>query len=95
MTSDASVVNRVMQKLQLLLQEYQQLQKEQDRLLKQIRELEEENGLQKQKLDTMEVQLAALNSAKPSLSEEEKKQLERRLQQYIKEIERCIALLSE
>jgi Ni,Fe-hydrogenase maturation factor len=95
MTSDASVVNRVMQKLQLLLQEYQQLQKEQDRLLKQIRELEEENGLQKLKLDTMEVQLAALNSAKPSLSEEEKKQLERRLQQYIKEIERCIALLSE
>lgn len=95
MTSDASVVNRVMQKLQLLLQEYQQLQKEQDRLLKQIKALEEENGLQKLKLDAMEVQLAALNSAKPSLSEEEKKQLERRLQQYIKEIERCIALLSE
>lgn len=94
MTSE-TVVNRVMQKLQILLQEYQQMQKEQEKLLKQLKELEQENEIQRGKIGAMEVQLAAFNSAKPSISEEEKKQLERRLQHYIKEIERCIGLLSE
>lgn len=95
MTHDTSVANRVVQKLQVLLQEYQQLQRDQERLLKQLKQLVDENEVQRAKVNAMEVQLAALNSAKPTLSEEERKQLERRLQQYIKEIERCIGLLSE
>ncbi len=95
MSTDTAFVNRVMQKLQLLLQSYHQLQKEQEKLVKQVTELEQQKNASEAKLEAMELQLAALKTARPVMSDDDKKQLEKRLQQYIKEIDRCIALLSE
>ena len=67
-----------------------------------IDEIQEKvSGLKKQReqhlesIDELQQQLAVLKAAKSELSEEEKKAFEKRLGQYIREIDRCITVLSE
>jgi len=88
--------------IQRIHQKVQQLLKQQETLRKLNQELKQElNGLKKQReqyleyLDELQQQLAILKAAKSQLSEDEKKAFEKRLGQYIKEIDRCITMLSE
>ena len=83
-------------------QKIQQLLKQQEALQKLNRELKQEvSGLKKQRedhlesLDELQQQLIVLKDAKSELSPDEKKAFEKRLGQYIKEIDRCINMLSE
>jgi chromosome segregation ATPase len=90
------------QQLERIHQKIQQLLKQQENLNRMNIELRQEvSGLKKQReqqlesIDELQQQLAVLKAAKSELSEEEKKAFEKRLGQYIREIDRCITLLSE
>jgi hypothetical protein len=51
--------------------------------------------LYKNKVEALEEKVAVLKSATGQLNEVDKKELEKRLNHYLKEIDRCITLLSE
>lgn len=82
------------QKLQLLLKNYQQLQKEHAALKKEADSqrllLKEKDGLVQQLQEKVDV--AKLNSS--AMTAEEKKVLEQRINGYLADIEKCIVLLN-
>jgi ABC-type iron transport system FetAB ATPase subunit len=47
------------------------------------------------RIDELEIKMTALQSVTVQLNETEKKDVEKRINRYIREIDRCIALLSE
>lgn len=78
-----------------MLQQYQVLQKDNDRLTKEVRELRARDAVQAKKIGELENKIAALKTATGQLDEADKKDLDKRLHQYIREIDRCIAMLSQ
>ncbi len=85
---------RVNDKLQQVLQQYQLLQKENEQLSKELAALQEKEELQRQKMDELMLKVTALQTATGQLDDAEKKELDKKLAQYVREIDRCIAMLS-
>jgi chromosome segregation ATPase len=88
-------VHRVNEKLQQLLKQYQLLQKENEVVKRELKETRQVNIEKGNQLDELEQKVAILKAATNNLSDMDKKQLEKRLNGYIKEIDRCITMLSE
>lgn len=88
-------IQHIYQKLQQLLKRYAVLQKEKDQLLAQLTVVQSENLQQSQTIELLQQKVQVLQAAKGEMNEEEKKQFEKRLTQYIREIDRCIAMLGE
>ena len=88
-------IQRINEKLQQLLKQHRNLQKENEKLKKElnyIRNLQTERSSQ---MDELEQKVAILKTATNNMNDEDKKDLEKRINLYIKEIDRCIAMLSE
>jgi hypothetical protein len=64
-------------------------------LLSQLTSLKAENKQQLQSIELLQQKVQVLQAAKGEMNEEEKKAFEKRLSQYIREIDRCIAMLGE
>jgi peptidoglycan hydrolase CwlO-like protein len=88
-------VERISQKIQLLVRKQQSLQKVNNELRQQVHELQKQRSTQFETIDELQQQLQVLKAAKSELSVDEKKAFEKRLGQYIREIDRCINMLSE
>jgi chaperonin cofactor prefoldin len=88
-------LQRVSEKLQQLLKQYQFLQKENEVLKKELKDVRGINHEKERQLDELEQKVAILKTATNNLSAVDKKELEKRLNSYIKEIDRCITMLSE
>lgn len=88
-------LKRISDKLQLLLKQKHALQKENEQLLKEIGNLKKKEEAQKLNTEELEQKVAVLRTAAGKLSEADKKDFEKRLNFYIREIDRCIAMLSE
>lgn len=88
-------IKRINEKLQRLLKDYQHLQKDNQRQSKQIGELQELRRQDAVQLTTIQEQLSIVKSASGQLSETDKKEFEKNIGRYIREIDKCIGLLSE
>jgi chromosome segregation ATPase len=88
-------IRRIQDKLQQLLRQRELLQKENGRLKEDMLQLQEQLLDRTGKLEQLQQQVEILRATKAALSEEEKRALEKRLGQYIREIDRCIAMLGE
>jgi chromosome segregation ATPase len=88
-------LKRISDKLQLLLKQKHALQKENEQLHKLISDLKKKEEAQRINIEEMEQKLAVLKTAAGKLSEADKKDFEKKLNFYIREIDRCIAMLSE
>ena len=88
-------VRRIQEKLQLLLRQRETLLKENGKLKEEVRQLQEARDSHSERLAQLQQQVEILQTTKGEMSEAEKRVLEKRLGQYIREIDRCIALLSE
>ncbi|MEP7108500.1 MAG: hypothetical protein ABI760_10970 [Ferruginibacter sp.] len=88
-------IRRINNKLQQLLKQYQLLKKENEQLSTMVKELKirRENDLQR--FTQLEQQIGVLKSAAGQMSEKDKKEFEKTIDQYIREIDKCIGLLSE
>lgn len=88
-------IRRIHVKLQQLLKQYLHLQKENSRLKK---ELETANTVQVDNIETinqLRQQVAILKVAAGLMHEADKKAFDRQINQYIKEIDKCMLMLSE
>ncbi|MES2429847.1 MAG: hypothetical protein V4556_02855 [Bacteroidota bacterium] len=95
MTTIEENITRVNNKLQQLLKNYSALQKENEQLKTLAVNYKTEKQVDLEKIDRLEQQVALLRSAAGQMSESEKKVFEKNINQYIKEIDKCIGLLSE
>lgn len=88
-------LSRVNAKLQQLISEHRALKKEKEKLARDLEKLQLKNQAQILQLEQLQQQAEVLKLSKNEMGTEEKKALEKRLNQYIKEIDRCITLLNE
>ena len=88
-------LRRVQEKLQLLIRQRENLLRENRTLKEEIRQLQQSGSQHAGQLEQLQQQVEILKAKKGSMNEAEKSILDRRLGQYIREIDRCIALLAE
>lgn len=83
------------EKLQQLLQQQTRLQRENKKLLEELEQARKVETAARQRIEELQQQTAILKMAAGEMSDKDKKTFERKLNQYIKEIDRAIAYLSE
>jgi len=95
MLQENQQIERIHQKVQQLLKQLETLQRLNKELSQEVSGLKKQREQHLESIDELQQQLAVLKAAKSELSEEEKKAFEKRLGQYIREIDRCITVLGE
>jgi len=93
--SDQEQVIRIAGKLQHLLRSYEILQTENQKLKAEVGELRTKQASNAVKIAELEQSVAVLRTLTGNLDEQDKKALEKQLNLYIREIDRCIAMLGE
>lgn len=88
-------IKRINDKLQQLLKNYQQLQKENSRQNQLIKELKAAKEKDDQQITVLHEKISILKAATSKMNEADKKQFEKTINQYIREIDKCIGILSE
>ena len=88
-------IKRVNNKLQQLLRQYQLLQKENEQLKATVLELKDNRERDLGRIVELEQQAGILKSAAGKMNESDKKSFQKTIDQYIREIDNCIGLLSE
>jgi regulator of replication initiation timing len=86
---------RVNEKLQTLLKQYHSLGKENEKLKQEIKLSAGRHHALSAELDRLQQKLELLKLSKGEMSDPEKKVFEKRINGYLKEIDRCIGLLNE
>lgn len=87
--------NTLADKLQLLLKLVARLQKENERLKGELQATREQEQAAYQRIDELQQQTAVLKYAAGEMDEREKKDFEKKINQYLREIDKCIAFLSQ
>jgi chromosome segregation ATPase len=82
-------------KLNELLKKYEFLQKENERLKAELVPAKEREIRLLEQIQTLEQKVMVLKAGTGKMSEAEKKELDKKLHGYLKEIDRCISMLSE
>jgi len=88
-------IARINNKLQDLLKKHAGLQKQNQQQQELITKLKEQQEAGEKKIKALEEQQYILKSAAGELNSTDKKAFEQTISRYIKEIDKCIALLSE
>jgi chromosome segregation ATPase len=86
-------IKRIQDKLQQLLKQYTSLQKENLVLKEELGMRNQEVLLHQKNADELKQQVSVLKLNAGELTDADKKEFERKINFYIKEIDRCIALL--
>lgn len=86
---------RVNNKLQQLLKQYLLLQKENEKLTEKLIDLQQKQEKGAEEVSHLHQQVSILKTSIGQMTETDKKIFEKQINQYIKEIDKCISLLSE
>ncbi len=95
MTEIEVQLKRIQDKLQQVLKDYSALQKENLRLREELDKNRTQTFTHQQTIEDLKQQVDALKITSGDWDQNDKKDFEKRINSYIKEIDRCIALLSE
>ena len=87
--------NKFNEKLQLLLKQYHRLQKDNERLSEELRQARTREAATLQKLGELEQQIMILKTGSGELSTKDRKDFEKKINQYLKEIDKCISHFSQ
>lgn len=88
-------IKRINDKLQQLLKNYRSLQKDNERQSKLIAELKQAKEKDSQQMAALQEQIEILKAATGQMNDTDKKAFERTINRHIREIDKCISLLSE
>jgi predicted nuclease with TOPRIM domain len=89
-------IARIQEKLAELQKQYQLLKKDNERMSQTLQLFQEKDKLQQNRIEELERQLEVVRATRTSeLSEADRQAIEKRINQYLREIEQCIALLNE
>ena len=88
-------INRINNKLQQLLKNHELLIKQNEQLTKEISDIKGREQKHLERIEEILLQVNILKSSSGQLNGTDKKIFEKQISQYIKEIDKCIGLLSE
>ena len=88
-------LKRLQEKAQQLLRRFKSVQQENDRLRKTVQEAEDKFKQAQEQVQQLRMQVDVLKMNAGELKSADKKEIEKKINNYLKEIDRCIALLSE
>lgn len=88
-------LKRIQEKVQHLLKQHAALQKENDALKEELEALKKEAAVSQENSALLRQRMEILKFSNNEMDDEEKKQFEKRINTYIREIDRCIAMLSQ
>jgi len=95
MTQPEIQFKRVHEKILLLIKQHQALQKENERLKEDLKKMQLRSENYSRDAEKFRQQAEAIKLSGRGLEETDKRMLEKRLNQYVREIDKCIALLQE
>lgn len=95
MNTTEQQIKRIQDKLQQLLKAHAALQKENRRLKDELQTAAAKISSNQQQVEELKQQVSVLKVSAGSMNEADKKEMEKRINGYLKEIDRCIALLGE
>lgn len=95
MTQPEVHLKRVHEKLLLLVKQYHSLQRENERLKEDVKKMQARNEIVSRDAEKIRQQADVLKLSGRGLDETDKRMLEKRLNQYVREIDKCIALLHD
>ena len=95
MSDTPTQVERIQQKLQLLIRQWQSVRKENEKLQRENTQLKQQEAVYRETIGKLSRQVEVLQVTSGGLGEEDKKAMEKQINGYIREIDRCIALLTE
>jgi outer membrane murein-binding lipoprotein Lpp len=95
MTEAEAQVKRILERVQQLLKQRDALKKENEKYKAQLQLMKEEHAEAFTRLEQVQQKLDVLRLSKSEMGPEEKKALEKRLNQYIREIDRCLTFVKE
>jgi chromosome segregation ATPase len=87
-------LQNIQQKLQQVMRQYQHLQKENDQLKAELKHSQSLLAEKNKQLAELQQKADVLKLGVKEYSDQEKKDLEKRIDEYLKEIEKCLALLN-
>jgi chromosome segregation ATPase len=93
MTQNNPDIERIETKLNLLLAKLKNLKKENENLRKELEISKNEQGYMKEKMDAYAMKISLQTPVNSVVSKESRQELERKINDYIKEIDKCISLL--
>ena len=88
-------IRSVNEKLQQLLKKHIAVKKENDNLRNELNNLKEKEVEYKYAMHELDQKVSILKAASGEMNDKDKKDFEKRVDQYIKEIDKCIGLLSD
>jgi predicted nucleic acid-binding Zn-ribbon protein len=83
------------EKLQQLLKQYNRLQKENERLKEELLQSKNRETEIQNRIDELQQQISILKLSSGEMSERDKKEFEKKINSYIREIDKCISFLSQ
>ncbi|TMI70816.1 MAG: hypothetical protein E6H09_15405 [Bacteroidetes bacterium] len=88
-------LKRIQAKLQQLLKQHAVLQKENNWLKDELDAAKKEVFQQQENMNTLKQQVDVLKYSNGEMGEADRKEFEKRINFYVKEIDRCIVMLSQ
>lgn len=88
-------LKQIQDKLQQLLKQYAAVQKENSKLKEELEIAKQKSSAQQKNIDELKEQAGILKINAGEMNEADKKDFEKRITNYVKEIDRCIAMLSK
>lgn len=95
MSSPADHMDRVAAKAARLVRAYHALQKDNDKLRQELEKKSAAEQVLREQSRQLEQQVQLLKAATGEMDEKGRRELQKQLNHYIKEIDRCISLLGE
>jgi len=88
-------IKRINEKLQVITNQFLAMKKENEKLRQEVKQLKLKDEEKSTELASLLQRVEVLKAAKSQMTVEEKRTFEKRINVYLKEIEKCINLLQE
>ena len=95
MSEQEILLKRIQEKIQHLLKQQNALQKENLLLKEELNDQKQQVIGHQQNVETLRQQVEVLKLTSGEMSEADKKEFEKRINGYLKEIDRCISMLGQ
>ena len=95
MSNSEEHIKRIQDKLQQLLKQYAAMQKENSKLKEELETAQQKISGHQKNTDELKQQVGVLKLNAGEMTEKDKKEFEKRINQYVKEIDKCIAILGQ
>lgn len=87
--------NTINDKLQQLLKQFSRMQKENERLKEELELAKSKEAEARRQVEEYQQQVSILKISSGDMNEKDKKEFEKKINQYLREIDKCISFLSQ